>query len=76
MASYKNTMLRKIVKPSMSEKPSDDYFLPTLRFDYMSLPAAKDWKIGETYKLMLEVEQTSANKDGASFKVSKVGPCE
>ena len=44
-----------------------------VRFKYDELPVAKDWKIGENYKLILDVEQVSMDKDRATFAIVKVG---
>lgn len=55
---------------------------PTLTLDEETLPAIKDWKVGNTYRLVLEVKQKSLedpeyledSKLHARFEVLKVMP--
>jgi hypothetical protein len=61
--------------------------LPTIRLNDEDLPEIKDWKVGDKYTLVIDVEQTSmrqgnewegstGNKDKrihATFKITKVG---
>lgn len=73
----KNAILRKIVAPKPKKNdgavPGVPWWKPTIRFKYAALPEAKDWTVGKTYRLHLEVEQESADKEGATFEVTKVG---
>ena len=46
---------------------------PSLHFSTKELPEIKDWKNGGKYSLSVEVEQISSDKEGARFRVIKVG---
>lgn len=57
---------------------------PTLSIDARTLPAIKNWKVGNKYRIMLTVEQTSLSKDEwgdgdnqtrARFKILKAKEC-
>jgi hypothetical protein len=57
--------------------------LPSFSLTEKELPEIKDWKVGEKYTLMMEVEQVSASKDEyskgpltARFKICKIGEKE
>lgn len=66
---------------------SKEKIYPTFQLDDEDLPDLKDWKVGEKYTLIMEVEQTSMrqgsewqgdnskdkNKIRATFKILKVG---
>lgn len=57
-------------------KPSDVHY-PSFNIDTMHLPEAKKWEVGKTYKIVLEVKQTSINesKGGGSvgFDIMGIG---
>lgn len=74
MENAKNVALRKVIasRPKLS---SPDYYRPEVHFNYETLPAAKDWKVGGKYVLMIHVEQVQADKNGARFAIEKVGDC-
>lgn len=81
MANSKNVTLRKIVaqKPTKAGVPSRGW-LPHISFDYKQLPEGKEWEVGNTYKLVLVVKQTSkmegnmdAGGGSAGFEIVKVG---
>ena len=55
---------------------------PSIYFNEKELPAIKDWSVGKTYKVEIEIEQTgmrvidygeNKGKIEATFRVSKVG---
>ena len=50
--------------------------LPHLHFTLADLPEAKDWKVGKTYDLNLQVKQTGVydteHQDGVEFEVLAV----
>lgn len=70
--SDKNLKLRKVVAQSIKPLDVGEYH-KSIHFNYESLPAAKSWKIGGKYLIVLHVEQTSMGKDGADFDIHKVG---
>lgn len=46
---------------------SGDYkYYPSISLNEKQLPSVKDWKVGEKYKVILEIKQTGMNlsKDG------------
>ena len=45
----------------------NDY--PDFHIAIAKFPAARDWKVGEKYKIELEVEQLSMSKQSAGFKI-------
>lgn len=56
-----------------ASKPDGPEYRPTIHFKFSYLPEAKQWKVGQTYKLMLKVKQTSMDEDGSGFEVIAVG---
>jgi hypothetical protein len=68
----KNLKLRKVIAHMPSLVTSDE-IKKSIHFNYESLPAAKNWKVGNKYYLMLYVEQTNTGKDSVDFDVLKVG---
>lgn len=69
-ASDKNT--NTVKGYALSKYPED---LPTLHLNEKNLPAIKNWKIGEKYKLELEVELTSLSKDTYGSQDSGLHAC-
>lgn len=68
----KNFKLRKVIS-SLPKPIEPGEYKKSIHFNYESLPAAKSWKIGGKYLIVLHVEQTSMGKDGADFDIHKVG---
>lgn len=68
-------VLRKLViKKANSFLPmKEDSYPQRVTFSFKNLPEAKNWKNGEKYQLILEVEQISSTKDNSTFQVNKVG---
>lgn len=67
--------------PMKTIKPKNEFDRPTLRLSAKDLPAVKEWKVGEKYYLMIEVEQTQTGKEKygpskgsiyANFDIKKV----
>jgi len=86
MANKKPPMMRSVgVKetPMMTIKESKmEIYRPSIEFSELELPEIKDWKIGEKYKVIMEIEQVSVKKKDygpnkgkicAEFKVHKIG---
>lgn len=51
---------------------------PEMSLDITTLPEIKDWKVGKSYKVTMEVEQISMNLDksghgSARFAIKKIG---
>lgn len=44
---------------------------PRINLPLSVIPEARDWKVGETYTLELEVEQVSINKDSVTFEIKE-----
>lgn len=80
--------LRKVVPETMPSYKEDrkTKIYPTFQLDDEDLPEIKDWKVGEKYLLVMEVEQMSMRqgkewqgaddkdkKVHATFKIMKVG---
>jgi len=71
----------KTVKPQSFDKPIDisEKHYPTIYLSLADIPAAKNWKIGEKYKIMLEVRQKSMtqnddkDKGSVTFDILKIG---
>jgi len=45
---------------------------PDLHISISRLPVAKNWHVGEKYKIELEVEQLSMSKESTGFKIISV----
>ena len=73
--SSKSTMLRSVLaKKVSSPSPMSDYDFPQrITFNFKQLPAAKNWKNGKKYTLVMEVEQHSSTKESATFEIQKIG---
>lgn len=73
-------MQMKTIKPekmSNMDMPSEGYY-PHLDLSSDEIPQIKDWEVGKSYKIVLEVKQTSKREDkdkkiSACFEVRKVG---
>jgi hypothetical protein len=69
-------MAKKAKNETISDLASPSDMKPYLSLSTKDLPAVKDWKIGQTYKLEVEVKMTGANqyegKFSANFDVLKV----
>lgn len=59
--------LKKIIPEKWDNKLMDAPYSPSINFDDKQVPEIKDWQVGETYTLILEIKQTSKNenKDGS-----------
>lgn len=68
----KGIILRKVISkiPKFDE---DRAYRQSISFNFNTLPAAKEWVNGKTYKIVLDVEQVSSSKDDARFEINKVG---
>lgn len=62
------------VKPiKMEEKMSgEEPQYPMLHLSMKDLPEMKNWKIGGSYEVAMELEQDSISKDGGSFLIKKI----
>ena len=58
----------------MASAPVMSKMMPTVSLDAEDLPEIKDWRVGEKYKLELEVEQVSASKDDYMMEGDKKHP--
>jgi hypothetical protein len=49
---------------------------PTVRFDLDTIPEAKDWKVGSTYRIEMEVKMVGLSQsrydNSAEFEVRKI----
>ena len=68
----------KTIKPKKlgAEMPSREIY-PSICIHSRDLPEIKEWKVGESYKLVLEVKQTSMREDRkneihADFDIKKI----
>ena len=63
----------KAKKPSFAKEQS---YRPSLHLSFKDLPEAKEWEVGKTYKLAMEVKQVSKSiREGegdASFEIFKI----
>lgn len=61
------------IKPKKSSGDMPLVARPTLHLSFQDLPAAKNWKVGETYEVSLKLKQISMHKDttggGAAFEI-------
>jgi hypothetical protein len=78
MVESKNVTLRKIVAQKPQPVSSSKGWLPHINFDFKQLPEAKNWEVGNTYKLVLVVKQVSKTEDdfggnNVGFEIIKVG---
>jgi len=75
-------MKLKIIKPKtfgrmdMVEKTPEPYY-PSFSIDLKDLPIAKDWKVGETYSIEMEVrqcemQQSKGGKGSVRFEIMKI----
>lgn len=67
--------LKKIQSEKIDMVEEGRRYLPTLYLDSKQVPEIKDWEVGETYHVILELRQTSKNendteKDGKVNSVS------
>ena len=56
----KQTIFRKvpaIKHEGLMAKPMSRPMRPQVHFDFKTLPEAKDWEVGKTYKVALELKQ-------------------
>lgn len=69
------------LKPSVSSTSMDmSHMLPSFSLTVKDLPEIKNWKVGNKYKLEIEVEQTSMAKEEymqdqpltARFRITKI----
>ncbi len=67
---------KKIKPKGVETKGKEKKYYPHLRISLDDLPEAKEWKIGETYQVAFELEQTGMVKDEytneASFDIKGV----
>ena len=73
-------MRMRTIKPEKMSNmmPEGDEYYPHLDLSSDEIPEVKSWKVGKTYKIMLEVKQVSMREDkdkkiSACFEVRKVG---
>lgn len=67
----------KKITPSKPEELKEKPQYPTLYLSSKDLPEIKNWKVGKTYKLIIQVKQTSMREDienriDASFDIKKI----
>lgn len=52
---------------------ANEKFYPTVQFDFQTLPEAKKWEVGKTYRIELDIKQTSLHENkhggGAGFEI-------
>lgn len=73
----------KVVRKDSPVKMDNSYNpQPSLRLDAKILPEIKSWKVGETYKLEIEVKMTGIQQNeygpdkestSADFRITKIG---
>lgn len=55
---------------------SKEEIMPTLRVSAKNLPEVKNWKVDETYKVVVEMQMSGINKYGddyeATFKIKSI----
>ena len=63
------------IGPSLKTKKSEPRY-PTIRLDLETVPEAKDWKIGKTYRIEMEVKMTGISQsrfdNSAEFEVRAI----
>ncbi len=69
----------KAVKPMGGDMPKMDHkWYPSFNLSDKDIPAAKDWKVGNTYKIEMEVKQSSMRHDSMghsfTFEIKKIKP--
>ena len=67
----------KVVTPRSLEMPKETKYYPGLSLSSEDLPVIKDWKVGETYKLEVEIKEKSMREDEkkkvhADFDIRKI----
>jgi len=70
--------LKKVSPQSMDVMMDNKKFYPSLHLSSKDLPAIKNWEVGKTYNINLEVKQTSMSEEmggdmHASFEIRKIG---
>lgn len=73
-------MTTRIIRPTryseMSSMTMDDKFYPKFTIGLDDFPEAGDWKVGETYEVVLTVKQIAKNQDksggSATFEIRKI----
>ena len=72
----------KTIKPKRigMDRPEKSYY-PSISFSSKNLPEIKNWQVGKTYRLIVEVKQTSMreNENGeinAEFDIKKIATKE
>ena len=58
---------------------SEKVYYPTVELDSDEMPEVKDWNVGESYKVVLEIKQTSSREDDngkitANFEIRGIMP--
>lgn len=66
--------LKKIPTEKYDNNGLDKPYLPSLSLDSVQVPEIKDWKVGETYRIVMDIKQTSMSqykddKANASFDI-------
>jgi hypothetical protein len=63
------------VGPSLKNKKSEPRY-PTVRLDLDTIPEAKDWKIGKSYRIEMEVKMTGISQsrfdNSAEFEIRAI----
>lgn len=67
--------LKKIPTEKWDNKGLDAPYFPGVNFDTKQIPEIKEWEVGETYQIVLEIKQTSKSEDkegkvNASFDIT------
>lgn len=64
------------IGPSLKKEKSKPRY-PTVRLDLDTIPEAKDWKVGKTYGLEMEVKMVGISQsrfdNSAEFEIRKIG---
>lgn len=62
--------------PSLAVKKSEPRY-PTIRLDLETLPEAKDWKVGQTYRVEMEIKMVGISQsrydNSAEFEIRQIG---
>lgn len=64
-----------VTGPSLKAKKSEPRY-PTIRLDLDTIPEAKDWKVGNTYRIEMEVKMTGISQsrfdNSSEFEVRSI----
>jgi hypothetical protein len=70
--------MKKVTPTSGAELPSKEKYYPSIHLSSKDLKEIKNWEVGKTYKVILEIKQKSMSEDAdktisASFDIIKIG---